>query len=141
MDIKDELPSNVEADDHPTMENLVDFKTMLENELDKKDLIKITSFPDAAQYRIEGSIVDYKKGSGFLRFMFGALAGSAGATVNLRVIDQASGTDVYSGNYKAQVTSWMQKGSDSFKQVSKDFAKQFENQIKNYAKRTGTSGG
>jgi len=128
--ITDELPEDFEEDDKPTAETIEDFKTYIIEELSQKGIF--ADFPANGQdapYEITGSILDYKKGSGFVRFLIGFGAGSARVTVALRLIDTSTDQVVFGGNFTGNVTNWAEEGHMMFKRVAKDFAKQLEKAV------------
>ena len=74
-------------------------------------------------YEVRGSILEYKRGSGFLRFMIGFGAGSAKVVTELSLVDLGDGGTVFSGNFEGTVGSWGESGEAMYKRVAKDFRK------------------
>jgi hypothetical protein len=135
--IVDELPVDFDAEDKPTAENIMQLKIKLEEYLAKKDIYEIIrlDFPDA-DFEVTGAILDYKKGSGFLRFLFGAWAGAARVTVALDLTDNYTGDIIFSGNFYGTVTQWTESGDMIFNQVALNFAKALKKELKKLAKRS-----
>lgn len=131
--ITDELPADFPPEDKPTAESIAELKQALEEALEKEKIFEAMESPSMPDYLLTGSILDYSKGSGFLRFMFGAFAGAAQVTISLKLIDTKRDEVVFGGNFKGAVTSWAEKGSQMYKNVSKDFAKALKKQIKKVA--------
>ena len=72
----DELPDDFPEDKKPSQEDIDKFKGFLKEALIKEELFDmIDESKPLNDYEITGRLLDYKKGNGFLRFMFGAWAG------------------------------------------------------------------
>jgi len=128
--ITDELPEDFSEEDKPTMEAIDDLKDQLIQCLNKEEIfLGIRRELYEAHYEVTGSILDYKKGSGFLRFMFGFI-GSAKITIELRLVDLSSNDVIFSGNFKAAVTSGYASGDEMYKKVARDFAKALKKGLK-----------
>lgn len=122
-DFEDRLPADVEADDRPTAEDIEKFRTYLQEELEKDDELALQPCEAACAYELRGSILEYKRGSGFLRFFIGFGAGSAKVVTELALVDLKDGRTVFSGNFEGTVGSWAESGAEMYKRVSKDFRK------------------
>lgn len=122
--IIDELPADVKIEDKPPKEDIAKFKNYLVKELADKDFFRIVVPKESKNlaYKLSGAIIDYKRGSGFLRFMFGFL-GSSRVTIFLELTDTETNEVVFSGNFTRGVTHYAEQGSQMFEQISKDFAK------------------
>lgn len=129
--IADELPTDFEDAKKPSAEDIEKFKSYLENQISKREHIFISDKLETnPRYTIRGSIMDYRKGNGFLRFLFGAWAGGAHVTTVLEVIDNEDQHVVFSGSFKGAVGDYSETGDKMFERVAKDFAKVLEKEIK-----------
>ena len=82
-----------------------------------------------AAYEVTGAIMQYTKGSGFLRFMIGLGAGAAKVLTEMKVVEVATGEVVFAGNFEGVVSSWTEGGGDMmFRKVAQDFAKELTEQ-------------
>ena len=135
-DMKDELPADLAEEKKPTREVLDKFNDYLIDELQKTDLFGSVAytFPSKIKYKVTGAILDYTAGSGFLRFMFGAWAGSSKVVVSLKLLDYETGEVLYAGNFKGIVTSWAETGDKVYKQVAHNFAQTIEKKHKKLIK-------
>lgn len=130
-EITDELPMDMDAGDKPTTEDIGRFKSYLHEELVNRKIMDITGIGDSSSdYMVRGAIIEFKKGSGFLRFLIGFGAGSASVTVTLELVDIKADRVVFSGNFKGSVSDWPEAGDKTFKKVSKNFSKALEKRIK-----------
>ncbi|MFO7654140.1 MAG: DUF4410 domain-containing protein [Candidatus Krumholzibacteriia bacterium] len=121
---EDNLPSDTALDDRPTAEDIALFRTYLQTEVAKDyDLGLQMEEGDDCVYELRGSILDYKRGSGFLRFFVGFGAGSAKVVTELTLVDLRDGHTVFAGNFEGQVQRWSESGDQMFKRVAKDFRK------------------
>ena len=136
-ELTDELPIDFDPAKKPTTQDIDEFRSTLRIEI-LKILDKLPADADAVagSYRVEGSILDYTKGSGFLRFMFGAWAGSAQVTTNLKMIDGSNGEIVFAGNFAGAVTSGWESGSEMWKRIAKNFADALKDETKRLTKGT-----
>jgi hypothetical protein len=123
-EIRDELPEDLDPAKKPALENINQFKLYLVDALITKGVFEGAEMNDslAANYEVTGAILHYKGGSGFLRFLFGAMAGSAEVTTTLELRDRQLNRLVFAGNFTGTVTDWAQKGDQMFKIVADDFA-------------------
>lgn len=131
-EIRDELPVDFEAAKKPTYEVIQKFRDVLGDELVKKEFFSFAAKEDSSkmQYMLTGSILDYKKGSGTLRFFFGNWAGGAKVKTSLEMRNKKTGAVIFSGNFTGTVSSWAESGDKMFQQVAKDFAKKLRNEAK-----------
>ena len=95
--------------------------------------------PDA-QYVIEGSILQFKKGSGLVRALIGFGIGSAKVTTELKLIRRAKSPEeqdkvIFAGNFKQTVSDWLESGDKIFERVAKDFAKVLKKRMKKIQKQ------
>lgn len=131
--IGDQLPSNVDEEDKPSAEDIGKFQRYLAEELSRlKTDIQVIQAGDAS-YEVTGGIMEYTKGSGFLRFLIGFGAGSAKVLTELKVVEVATGDVVFAGNFEGSVTSWAEGGDEMFRKVARNFAKELEKQHKREA--------
>lgn len=134
-DITDDLPPDIEEGKKPSSEDIGKLKNYLHEELAKrKFLSERVSGSEGAEYEIVGSIVDYKKGSGLMRALFGFWAGSANTSIALKLIDIETGDVIFGGMFEGSVSSWGESGDKMFKQISKRFSKELEKQMKKLSK-------
>ncbi|MDD5425152.1 MAG: DUF4410 domain-containing protein [candidate division Zixibacteria bacterium] len=129
--ILDELPGNFPDDKKPSMEDIDKFKGYLKDALLKAELFDMKDESgNLYDYEVNGRLIDYKKGSGFLRFMFGAWAGKAKVTVALKIVEKVNNTEIFAGNFTGEVTSEFESGLEMFKRVAKDFAAALKKEFK-----------
>lgn len=134
-DITDDLPLDIEEGKKPSSEDIDKLKNYLHSELANRKFLSKNEFGDeGAEYEIVGSIVDYKKGSGFMRFLFGRLAGGAKTSISLQLVDVKTGEIIFGGMFKGTVSNWGDSGDKMFKQISKRFSKELEKQMKKLSK-------
>ena len=135
-DITDELPEDFAPEDKPTIENINSFRNRLIEELEKADIFDEVLYfePNASTYEVTGSIIDYSKGSGTLRFFIGFGAGNSKVVINLEMKEVKTGNVVFSANFTGSVSSWAEKGDKCFEQVAKSFAKQLKKRQKKLLK-------
>lgn len=135
-DIIDALPFNFEAAKKPTAENIEKFKGYLGEALQSKKIFgEVNADLTTAEYEVTGSILDYEKGSGFLRFLFGAWAGGSKVTVSLQLLKKGTKNVVFGGNFTGMVSSWMESGDKMFEHVAKNFAGKLNKELKNFEKK------
>ncbi|MEW6411376.1 MAG: DUF4410 domain-containing protein [Candidatus Zixiibacteriota bacterium] len=131
----DELPINTAEGDKPTIEDVAKFKECLTEEIEKYDIINLLSedtlIPD---YEIRGSFLEYKKGSGVVRFFVGFGLGNADCVMTMRLVDNSTGLTVFGGNFRATVSSGLESGDNAYRQISRDFCKQLEKRLKKLRK-------
>jgi hypothetical protein len=128
-DISDNLPLGTELKDRPTVEDIDKLRGFLIERLEEEECLSLTTYNlDSARYRVQGSILDFKKGSGLMRALFGFGIGAAVLTVNLELIDQNTNEIVFAGNFSESVTSYGESGAETFKRVAKNFAKELRKQ-------------
>jgi len=140
--ITDALPADFKEEDKPSTEFIEKLRSAIVNELSKTDFFPPINSNDSEEgYDIKGSILDFKKGSGFLRFLFGALAGSSKLTIELSLTDRASDSVIFAGNFTQTVSGWAEAGDATCKKVAKDFAKALKNEIKEQEKKTAQEEG
>ena len=131
-EIKDELPLDMDPEDKPTQEHIDLLKSAIMEELAEKDLFnRITMDPGSERYEVSGAIVEFKRGSGWIRALIGFGVGSAKLTVYLELYDTEAKNVLFSANFKQTVSSYMESGDETFRRVAKDFAKALEDQIEN----------
>jgi hypothetical protein len=135
-EIKDELPAGFDEEDKPTFEQIDEFRRHLRNALEEKLIFSAVQLENPeGKYEVTGGIRDFKKGSGFVRFLGLFGAGNARVMVALRLEDRSTGETLFAGNFKREVTSEFEKGDIMFERVAKDFAKALEKQIKKLEKK------
>lgn len=131
-EIKDELPVDMEVEKKPKEEDMAKLRRFLGEEISKKEMpwTVVTAPGGNASYEVQGSFLEFKRGSGAARFFIGFGVGSAKATVGLKLVDKSTGATVFSGNFTGQVTSWAEGGEQTFRRIAKNFAKELEKQSK-----------
>ena len=128
-DMEDHLPSDMKAEDKPTIEELSALRGYLEAELQEQGLIpRMSNGSGNVQYQLNGAVLSFKAGSGFLRFLFGAWAGSAKLTVSLELIETTNENIIFAGNFTRIVTSWVETRDEMYKNIAKDFSKALKKQ-------------
>lgn len=138
--IADQLPADFDVADKPTAENIHKLKNYLVEEIDKRELMKqFVGVDMKGQYIVRGAIIDYAKGSGFIRFLFGFGLGAAKITLNLELYDTDAKAVVFSGNFTASVTTEFESGDQVFKKCAKNFCKALEKQMKKLEKAARSS--
>jgi hypothetical protein len=134
--IVDELPFDMDPEDKPTAEDIEKLKNHLIGELVKKEVFDhVDIFDPHSDYQVRGSVLSFTRGSGFLRFLFGAFAGSAQVTVSLELYDKKQERVLFSGNFTGQVSDWTETGDKTFKQVAENFANEIKSQKKKLAEQ------
>jgi uncharacterized protein DUF4410 len=136
-DIKDELPSDMPADKKPRAEDVRKLKRFLIEEIGDRRIAAVAMEDSSARgYEVRGSLLEYKRGSGAVRFFVGFGLGNAKATVSLKLVDTATGATVFGGNFYGQVSSWAEAGDQTFRKIAKNFAKELQKQLKTAPPRT-----
>jgi hypothetical protein len=126
-EIEDALSADVSAKDRPSAESIEKLRGFLKQRLNQDDIFDVMSSSSGSEceesYEVVGKILKYNKGSGVARFLIGFGAGSSYLTVNLSIIDKSNNQQIFSGNFKASVSSWLESGDTALRNVAKDFAK------------------
>ena len=131
-----ELPSDFEESKKPTEEHIEKLRSYIINEIEEKKIFSSPAFSGStSRYEISGSILDFKRGSGFVRAMIGFGVGSAKVTAELKLVDTEANEVIFAGNFKQKVASWLESGDKSFERIAEDFAKQLQKQLKNLRKK------
>ncbi|MFH1701011.1 MAG: hypothetical protein ABIE07_10520 [Candidatus Zixiibacteriota bacterium] len=136
-EIRDALPLDTPTDKKPSLEDIEKFKNYLSDELLKKEFFTIATSATlkGMDYELTGAIIDYKKGSGFVRFLFGTFGGGqAKVTTLLELKETRSGQIIFSGNFKGFVGSYGESGDKMFERVAKDFAKALRKRVEKQRK-------
>ncbi len=127
----DDLPSDFPAENKPTMEEIEKFRDIIVEELGKVEIFRYVEINSiSSQYEVSGSILDFKKGSGFLRFLIGFGVGSAKLTVAMDLTDKKTNRIIFSGNFSRTISDWTTSGDDKYKYIARDFAKELKKQLK-----------
>lgn len=122
----DQLPIGTPEDKKPTIDDITRFREVIENRLEETKLFHVADTNQT--YEVRGAILEYKRGSGFLRFLFGAMAGSAKIYTHLELVDTRTNRAVFGGTFSGAVVSWQESGAAMYDRVAKDFAKQLKKQ-------------
>ncbi len=127
--ITDQLPLDMAEGKKPTLEDISKFRSVLEKHLEQSEVFLLGASDSAGPaYEVRGSILEYKRGSGFMRFMFGAWAGGAKVVTHLELVERRGNQIVFSGDFTGNVTSWAESGAAMYDRVAKEFAKQIKKQ-------------
>lgn len=119
----DQLPISTPDDKKPTLDDITKFKvTLLEHLLKTEVFAAPDSNSTVPIYEVRGSIIEYKRGNGFMRFMFGMGIGSAKLLTHLELVRTNDSHIVFSGDFAGYVGDGLVSGSDMYKQVAKDFS-------------------
>jgi hypothetical protein len=137
-DISDQLPADLEAGKRPSAEDIQKFKRYIAEEIHERRVDLVQAEGDSARYEVTGSLLDYSRGSGALRFFVGFGAGKAKVLTQLRLVDRSSGATVFAGNFEGMVTDWSQSGDQMFRLVAKNFAKEATRGMKVWKKPRGS---
>ena len=129
-EVQDMLPEDMEESDRPSVEDIARFKAYLVEEFANRDELALSLSDEGCPYEVQGALLSYSKGSGFLRFLIGFGAGNAKVTTELKLVDTRDSSTVFAGNFTGQVGSWTDTGDKMFKEVSRNFTKELEKQIK-----------
>jgi curli biogenesis system outer membrane secretion channel CsgG len=134
--IDNDLPAGIEIEKMPTIEEIEKLKNCLWNEVANKNLfIHVDDNANTRRYVVRGSILEFKRGNGMLRFLFGIFANAnAKLVANLELVDSISGDVVFAGNFRGEVSSWMMPGEEMYKIVAKSFAKALDKDNKKIMK-------
>jgi hypothetical protein len=132
--ITDELPLDMTADEMPTIEDINMFKNELSAYLSELEFLEIVESEEKdTRYIVQGAILDYNKGSGVGRFLFGALANaSARLVTTLELVDCHDGSIVFSGNFRAEISDWSTSGKEVYNHCARDFAKALKKQMRKF---------
>jgi len=76
----------------------------------------------------DGTVLEYTKGSGVVRYLIGFGAGKAAVTMELKLVSVSTGQVLFSGNFRQQVGSWTESGDECWERIAKEFAKELEKQ-------------
>jgi hypothetical protein len=128
--VTDLLPADIAEQDRPSLEDIEKFKKYLCKEIENRDHMDLlVAEGENADYEIRGRLLEYKKGSGFLRFVVGLGAGSARVLVELKLVNTVDDATLFCGNFEGQVNDGLDSGDRMFKLVAKDFTLELEKQI------------
>ena len=134
-EIVDELPIDMEEEKKPTIEHIEAFKAHLAEQIEKKEVFSASGIgTNLSEYELRGSIISYKKGSGFMRFLIGFGAGNSEVTIALQLVNRSTDEVVFGGNFKGSVGSYFDKGDKMFETVAKEFAKALKKAVKKQTK-------
>jgi hypothetical protein len=137
--ITDELPSDMDIEAKPTLEEIKMFKDELDYSLNDRGVLQMIDPSSGPAYEVTGGVLEFKRGSGVARFFIGFGVGNAKLTVALRLVDRANSDKViFAGNFSAQVSDWTTKGDEMYKTAAKNFAKAIQKQLKKLAKESSS---
>lgn len=128
-EVFDELPPEMNIEDRPTIEEIDLLKSHLYNKIEEIEIFTTVEF-GASDYEVRSRILEFKRGNGVLRFLFGIFANAnAKIVVSLELVDSKTNTVMFAGNFRGEVTSWMMSGNEMYKMVSAQFVKELKKQI------------
>jgi len=127
-EIGDELPADLAAK-KPRPEDFQKLRLRLIEAIAGCKSVQVVEAGDQALYEVQGSFLEYARGSGAARFFIGFGVGNARVTLGLRLLERASGATLFAGNFKGEVASWAESGDAMFRQVASDFAKELAKQL------------
>lgn len=136
----DELPSDMDPEDKPTMEEMMLFKNTLQDYLEEHELFYMMDFDESgSDYIIKARLLEFSRGSGTLRFLLAILPGAAAKIVtSIELINAKTGEVVFSGNFRGEVTDWSESGELMYNQVARNFVKALERQHKKLLKESSS---
>ena len=127
--IEDLLPADLAVDKRPSAEDIKKFEKYLREEIEHRGHLGLqVNENGGARYEIRGRLLDYKKGSGLLRFLFGFGAGAAKVLTELKLVDLVEDQVIFAGNFEGQIVDWADTGDKMFKNVARDFTRELEKQ-------------
>ncbi len=134
-EITDGLPMDMPQEQKPDPGDLEKFRKYLAEEIGQVKGIRMAEEPgDSLGYEVRGSLLEYARGSGALRFFVGFGAGAARATTALELVDRDSGRVVFSANLHGDVTAW-ESGDEMYRKIAADFARELEKQLRSSRRR------
>jgi hypothetical protein len=134
-EVRDLLPEDTDPDNRPTAEDVAKFKTYLAEEFAAREELAMAVSDAGCPYEVQSSLLSYKKGSGFMRFLIGFGAGNSKVVTELKMVDTRDGSTVFAGNFTGEVASWTDTGDKMFKTVSRTFTKQLEKRVQKLAEK------
>jgi hypothetical protein len=139
--LSDQLPLDTPDDKKPNLEDISKLRDVLQKYLLKSDVfVGADSGSTAPAYEVRGSILGFKRGSGFLRFMFGFGIGSAQLVTHLELVKKSDNRIVFSGDFQGIVVGGFQSGAAMYDRVAKDFSKEIKKQCKDTLSARSSSG-
>ncbi|HBZ01027.1 MAG TPA: hypothetical protein DEO84_06875 [candidate division Zixibacteria bacterium] len=137
--ITDELPTDMDLEKKPTLEEIDKLKDEIDHQLSEQEIFQMIGRDEKADYEVNGSVLNFSRGSGVARFFIGFGVGSAKLTVALRLVDKSDSTAnkvVFAGNFSAQVSDWATKGDQMYKTTAINFAKALKKELKRLDKES-----
>ena len=126
-EIKDALPQDMDPEDRPETGDITLLAAYITSELQKKKFIQEQGLPNASKLEVIGTLMEFKKGSKFLRILFGGISsGNASLTVELQVRNIETSQILFAGNFKGTTQNSDETLDNCYKQVAKDFTKALE---------------
>lgn len=122
--IIDELPADMSVEEKPTTEEIAKFKDLLYEELAFVEFISMTDKETVdAIYEVRGEIIDFRRGSGVLRFAVGFGLGNSRLVVALKLVNTTTGEIFFAGNFADEVSTWLAQSDRVYESVAFDFAR------------------
>ena len=109
----------------PSMGDMEKFRHYIWQELASKNIFAEVAhdYPNP-KYLVIGTILDYKKGSGAVRYLVGWGVGDAKLLVKIELIDIKKNQIAFSGQFEGKVSDWGESGDKIFRQAAQNFAKE-----------------
>lgn len=124
--IADELPEGMDMENRPTLEEVDRLKDMLMERLREREVFSMIE--SGGDYEVRGSILEFNRGSGAVRFLIGFGAGNAKMVTSLELIDQRTEEVIFGGNFDAVVASGLESGDKIYRTIADNFAKALNKQ-------------
>jgi hypothetical protein len=126
-EIKDALPQDMDPEDRPETGDITLLAAYLKSELQKKKFFQEQGLENASKFEVIGTLMEFKKGSQFLRIVLGGIfGGNASLTVELQVRNSETSQILFAGNFKGTTQDWNETLDNCYKRVAADFAKALE---------------
>ncbi len=116
------LPLDMQATKKPRPEELQKLQQVIAAELRNAGVGIASPIGGAVvPLEVQGTLLDFDRGNGLVRFFVGFGLGQATLTANLRLIDHSSGHTVFAGNFVGAVSGWTE-GDEAFRRLAVSFA-------------------
>lgn len=124
--IIDELPDGMDIENRPTLEEVDRLKDVLRGCLVEREVFSMID--SGGEYEVRGSILEFRRGSGAVRFLIGFGAGNAKMVTSLELVDLRTEKVVFGGNFDAVVASGFESGDKIYRTIADNFAKALKKQ-------------
>jgi hypothetical protein len=139
-DITDALPQDMSLESRPSLEEINRLKDEIDYALADREIFAMLGLGENTDYAVEGRIIEFKRGSGTVRFFIGFGLGNARLVVSLKLVDRSENKTIFSGNFRAEVSDWATKGDVIYKSVAANFAKALKKELDKIKKNELTEG-